>query len=532
MTSIISFPAFDRLRESDTEWALFDVRELAEANSGHILGACFLPRRMLELRIGELVPDTRTFVVLYDDGTSRRAELAADALHRVGYENVHVLEGGLVAWLSKGREVTSGSNVAGKIFGEYVHETLRVPQVSAETLKTWLDEGRDCIICDIRTPVEYADKRIPNARGAFGVDLVSVAHDLKEARLPIVVHCAGRTRGIIACQGLRELGLDNVYALENGTMGWQLAGFRLERGSPQGILSPTPESVQVGRQSAMALARSAGVTEIEPDELAGLIKERDARARNIYVYDVRQVDQYETAHIRGAQVLPGGLAMQRIDDYMPARRAILIFVDDDTGRAFLTAFWFRKLGWQDVRVLRGGLQVWKEAGYPIGSGRDRSTPLGLRQARENSVHVSADALQSMKPEPLIVHVDTSKSYETARVPGAIWIPYGWLEYHLGQYLTALDTPVILTCRTGVHSVYAAANLRRLGYSSVRVLEGGINTWKQKFTVDSGWPDGFVRTPDVVVPPYDSSLEEMARYLEWEQRLSEDLSADAFLSWST
>jgi 3-mercaptopyruvate sulfurtransferase SseA len=41
----------------------------------------------------------------------------------------------------------------------------------------------------------------------------------------------GRTRSIIGTQSLRNAGLPNpVYALRNGTIGWTLAGFDLERG--------------------------------------------------------------------------------------------------------------------------------------------------------------------------------------------------------------------------------------------------------------------------------------------------------------
>ena len=44
----------------------------------------------------------------------------------------------------------------------------------------------------------------------------------------VIVNCAGRTRSIIGTAALRRLGLTNVRALENGTMGWVLAGFELE----------------------------------------------------------------------------------------------------------------------------------------------------------------------------------------------------------------------------------------------------------------------------------------------------------------
>jgi len=525
MSNILSVDELDSLRRSDGEWALFDIREAAEADAGHIPGATFLPRRLIEFRIADLVPDIRTRIVLYDDGTSRRAELARDSLTRLGYTNVQILGGGFVSWIGVGRTYTSGTNVPGKLFGERIHETKHVPFISAGELKKWQDENTEHIVCDIRTPSEYADKRIPGSQGAFGVDLVSLAQDLESKSAPIVVHCSGRTRGIIACQTLRELGLKNVYALENGTMGWQLERFDLERQPPRGVLVPTPASVRHGKLRARELAESVGVAAVSPEELKALLAQRNARDKNVYVYDVRQVEEYVASHIKGTLPLPGGLAIQRVDDFFSVRRATLVLVDDDTGRAFLTAFWLKQLGCSHASVLSGGIQAWKEAGQAMETGRSRQPPLGLDAAIADTEFIAAEDLRERQPQPLIVHVDTSRSYESARVPSAIWIPYGWLEYHLLSHMGSHETPVVLTCRDGMHSIFAAANLKRLGYSQVSVLEGGIKAWARHYQTESGWPAHMLRTPDVVTPPYESGLKAMSRYLKWELQLTKNLSEE-------
>ncbi|MDS1139000.1 rhodanese-like domain-containing protein [Pusillimonas sp. SM2304] len=527
MADTISFDDFDALRRSDQEWALFDIRETAEADAGHIPGATFLPRRMIELRIADLAPDIGTEIVVYDDGNSRRVELARESLVRLGYTNVRILNGGFIKWMATGRVHTSGTNVPGKFFGERIHETRDVPFIPVKELKRWQDEKKDYLVCDIRTPTEYADKRIPTSQGAFGVDLASLAHDLQQKSVPIIVHCSGRTRGIIACQTLRELGVQNVYALENGTMGWQLEHFDLEKKPPRGVLEPTPESVQKGKIRAKELAHSVGVAEVSPYELSGLLEKRSERSQNVYIYDVRQVHEYRTAHLKGSLSLPGGLAIQRVDDFMPVRRATSILVDDDTGRAHLTAFWLKQFGCVHACVLSGGLQAWKEAGFAVEAGRKRQAPLGLDAASANTAFITAQQLSGLRPQPLIVHVDTSRSYESGRVPGAIWIPYGWLEYHLPAHMASHATPVVLTCRNGAHSIFAASNLKRWGYTNVSVLEGGLKAWADNFQTENGWPSHILRTPDTVTPPYESGLKAMARYLAWELRLTESLSENAF-----
>lgn len=513
----IDVAGLEALMAGGAEWALFDVREAGEADAGHILGASFLPRRQVEVRVGDLVPFRATTVVVCDEG-GHRAALAAETLERLGYTDVRVLESGTRGWEGAGRELMHGSNVPSKLFGEEVYEHEGVPQLPVGELKAWRDQGRAHLVCDIRTPDEYEVSRIPGAWGAFGVDLARVAGDLRAKGMPIIVHCAGRTRSIIACQTLRALGVEDVHALENGTMGWQLAGHALEKGPAQGVLSPSPESLADGERRTRELALSVGVEEIAPDALEQAIADRAAGKSNLYVLDVRQLAEYLQGHIEGSVAVPGGLAIQRTDEFAPVRAARTVLVDDREGRAFLAAYWLRRMGRPNVQVLAGGLEAWRAGGRKLASGRGRSQPLGADEAAKAS-RVSPQALAAEK-DVKVLNVDTSRYYRKARVPGSAWVPYGWLEARVAQQAPAKDGALVLSCHDGKLSAYAAANLARMGYARVRVLDGGTDAWqKAGLAVDTGWPASLPPADDLVVPPYHSSPEAMARYLEWEQKLT-------------
>jgi rhodanese-related sulfurtransferase len=514
----IALSELDAFATGASEWALFDVREAGEADRGHIFGASFLPRRLIEMKVGDLVPDRATPIIVCDEG-GPRAALAAATLECIGYRDVRVLRGGTAAWTAAGRDLTEGSNVPSKLFGEQVHEHDRVPQVTVSKLKAWRDEGRPHLVCDIRTPDEYAAARIPGAFGAFGVDLARVAGDLRARGVPIVVHCAGRTRSIIACQTLRELGVPQVYALENGTMGWLLAGFELEKGAPRGVLQPTRKSTEEGERMARELALGAGVVETGAADVESWLAERAAGRANVYVIDVRQLSEYLDGHVEGATAYPGGLAIQRTDEIAPVRAARTVLVDDHEARAFLTGYWMRRSGRPRVHVLSGGLAAWKASGRPLASGRGRSRPLGYDRARGSVERVAAAALAAA-PAETVLYVDTSRHFRTARVPGSKWVAYGWLEARVAQHAGSKDAPLLVSCHDGVLSTFAAANLARLGYTHVRVLDGGIDAWrKHGLAIESGWPPELPAADDLVLPPYDSSLESMARYLDWERKLT-------------
>lgn len=522
----IALDELDALQVGASEWAFFDVREAGEADRGHLFGATFLPRRQIELRIGDLVADRSTTIVLYDEG-GPRAALAGATLERLGYRDVRVLSGGTAAWLAAKRELTTGSNVPSKLFGEQVQEHEHVPQLPVKTLKDWQDQGHAHLVCDIRTPDEHAVARIPGAYGAFGVDLGRLGADLRARGVPIVVHCAGRTRSIIACQTLRALSVPDVYALENGTMGWQLAGFSLEKGPGRAVLEPSVTSATEAEQRVRALAESVGVQRIDASALEAWRTARAQGTANIYLFDVRQLAEYTSGHIAESIALPGGLAIQRTDEFAPVRRARTILIDDREARAYLTAYWLRRAGRDRVYVLDGGISAWRALGRELRQGRGRAHPLGWPEAQARTQSITPSALAAAQPAPLVIDVDTSRHFKAAHIPGARWLPYGWLETRIAQHAPGMDTPMVLTCHDGVLSTFAAANLARMGYSAVRTLQGGIAAWnKQALPTEKGWPAGLPDGDDLVLPPYDSSLESMARYLEWEQRLTEQRRAAA------
>ena len=88
----------------DAETILIDIRELAEYQRGHIPGALYISRGLLEFEIlpalerrGLTVPLAECDIVLYC-GTGGRSALAAKSLDAMGFKNVKSMDGGIVAW--------------------------------------------------------------------------------------------------------------------------------------------------------------------------------------------------------------------------------------------------------------------------------------------------------------------------------------------------------------------------------------------------------------------------------------------------
>ena len=138
--------------------------------------------------------------------------------------------------------------------------------------------GEEILIVDSRPIGEFRNMSIPGAFDCPGAELVYRVPDrLRSPDSLVVVNCAGRTRSIIGAQSLRNAGLANpVMALENGTMGWELAGLELARGREDALPPPSPEGLAQARALADEVAERFGIRRIDDAALARFESEAGA----------------------------------------------------------------------------------------------------------------------------------------------------------------------------------------------------------------------------------------------------------------
>ena len=518
MPDKISCTDLAALMSSEALYAVFDVRERGEFNLGQIANATSLPRSQIEFRIAELVPDRRIPIAVYDEGEGRAA-LAAESLATFGYENVLILDGGLPAWQRLDLPTVSGVNVPSKAFGENVHHERVIPEVSPEELKSLRERAADLIVFDVRTPEEYGRFCIPGGLNVPGGDLILWADALKrKPETTVVINCAGRTRSIIGTAALLRLGLNNVRALKNGTMGWVLAGLELES-TPTRVTSAAPEqSRNQAQEIALRIADEEKVPWISARELTDQL----ANDAVTYLIDVRSENEYDNSHIPGSLNVPGGQAVQRADDFVAVKNGRIIFVSNQSARAVMAAYWYRQMGFRDVKVLQGGLEAWRDRGGPVKSGGSQNEPLGFAAAKKVARMLVAGEVSSLlqNSSASILHVGSSSDFAAVHLPGSKWISRGWLELKLTSLWTDKAQPIMLSCRDGQSSILAARTLAEMGYKEIFVLDGGVQMWARAgYPTERGLESCLVESNDVVLSPsVKGDKEAMRRYLEWEIKL--------------
>lgn len=498
-------------------WALLDVREPGEYAAGHIFGATSLPRRLLEFRLSELLPDLSWPVVVCDGGRADgRSALAASRLAEMGVSDVAVLDGGIAAWKAAGNSLVSGMNVPSKLFGERVLHETGISAVTPEELRRIGQSPAAIAICDVRTTEEFSAHHLPGACSLPGFELAAHLPGLARDHDRVFLNCAGRTRSIIASATAQALGFD-CPAVENGTMGWRLAGYEVERGAvgaPRAVSSEDAAQV-AGR--AHDLARGAGVGTIEATDLAR--SRGESGPRRPYLVDLRSRQEFLAGHVAGALWLPGGQAIQRTDDFLAVPGAPVVVIDEGDARAWLAAWWLRRMGFASVHVLDGGMPAWRAAGLRTETGRGRRQPEIVEKATETVPMLDLAGMRSRldaQPGPLVLDVGTSKHFAMAHLPGAIWLPRGWLEARIGDHATPEDE-IVVSAADPAQATLAAATLRGMGYGRAAALTASPADWADAGgEVETGSPPG--ATDDIVDPPYEKGLQAMRDYLEWEMAL--------------
>jgi rhodanese-related sulfurtransferase len=313
------------------------------------------------------------------------------------------------------------------------------------------------------------------------------------------------------------MGLQNVYGLKNGTSGWVLAGYQLETGGDRLTLPPpSPAGLAAAEDYASRLAHEDQVRFLDIPALQAMLARR--AQETVYGIDVRTQEEYAAGHIPGFRWFPGGQAVQRSDDVAVVRNCPVVFACDRMARATLTASWYRQMGFNEVYVVEGGTGAWVAAGLSLETGLAEPVPFGLEAARSQVQLLSPQALQAARP-PVVIFVDTSQDFARGHVPGAHWVPRGWLELRIAEVAPARDTALAVTCLDGRNAALAGATLKDLGYHHVAVLEGGMAAWQAAgLPVEKGL-SGVMATPTDLVPAGpDRNFADMMNYLRWEEAL--------------
>lgn len=509
-THAVSPSDLKNMLHDGAELALLDVREEGQFGEGHLLFATPLPYSRLELGISALVPRKSARIVLCDDGDGI-AERGVQRLNAIGYTAVSVLAGGNPAWAAAGYPIFKGVNVPSKLFGELVEHVYDTPRITVTQLAQMQKNKEDFIIVDGRPYAEYNKMNIPGGICCPNAELpLRIREIVKNPKTKIIVNCAGRTRSIMGAQTLLNFGIENpVFALENGTQGWVLADFELERGATRKYPEPINNAALPGLQAtAKNLLARFHVQTVTAKQVEAWLTDTN---RSLSLLDVRTHEEFAAGSLPGALHAPGGQLVQATDAWVGVRNARIVLADSEGVRAPVVAAWLKQLGC-DVYVLEGGVSSGLTVPVPAKATLPAIDKISAADLKQELAAGTCSAF----------YLGPSMNYRKQHVPGSRWSIRPRLVKDAGNARN-----VVLTTRDTDVAQAAAIDLREAGVSNVRLLEGGLAAWTNAGNTLEASP----ATPpdseclDYLFFVHDRHLgnrEAMKQYLAWETGLIKQL----------
>jgi rhodanese-related sulfurtransferase len=340
------------LIEEGRAHALFDGRTLDEHRKMTIPGAIPVPNGELAYRIGTLVADPATPIVIHCAGRTRSI-IGAQTLRNLGVPNpVIALENGTQGWALAGLKLEHGSE---RRYPEGLNEAAvadaqtRAAQLAARfhvatldvsAAQEWLaDPHRTTFLIDVRTPEEFAHDGLPSAIHAPGGQLVQATDQTIGVR---------RARVLLA-------DYDGVRAPVIATWLVQL-GFEAALIDAADATALQPVRQIASAQSSLPLLDTAAL--------------REAATGHVLLLDLRSSAAYRREHAAGAHWSIRPQLAKTLAAVKATLGDTLLLFADEPAVAGVAATDLRELGFTSLYLAANGIDTWKKAGLPLASTPD------------------------------------------------------------------------------------------------------------------------------------------------------------------
>ncbi len=211
------------LKNKKKNIAFLDIRERKEYVQGFAFGSINCPLSKLKKNLKDLVPDLNTIIIFI--GVKKLTNLKKN-LNSLKYKNIFFIKDDYKSWKKSRLPIWAGEYTFSKAFGEWIEVTSNVKNLFPKQLKKIHQSNHNFIQIDARPKKEFEKFTLPNSVQCSGGELPCFINNTQNLKKNYIVHCAGRTRSIVAYQTLKDFNFKNKkYVLNGGTQNWVLNGF-------------------------------------------------------------------------------------------------------------------------------------------------------------------------------------------------------------------------------------------------------------------------------------------------------------------
>jgi len=337
-------------------------------------------------------------------------------------------------------------------------------------------------VFDVRERGEFNEGQIPQATSLPRSQIeFRVAELVPNRMVAIVVYDEEGERAALAAQTLTEIGYRSVSVLEGGLNEWRKQG----RPIVSGVNVPS-------KAFGEKVHHERCIPEITPEELRRL---KEAAA-DLVILDMRTPQEYARFCIPGGLNVPGGDVVLWAAELRRKPGWTVVVNCAGRTRSIIGTAGFRRLGLENVRVLRNGTMGWVLAGFDLESkpnrksssapaaSREKATAHALRLAEEERIPgISASELKRICDKrnegvTYLIDVRSESEYQSGHMPGSLNVPGGQAVQRADDFIAVRNVKIIFISNESARAVMAAYWYRQMGFRDAQVLNGGLAAWRR------------------------------------------------------
>jgi rhodanese-related sulfurtransferase len=346
------------------------------------------------------------------------------------------------------------------------------------TLWTWLHDGEEIVVADVRDGGPYSRSHI---LVAASIPLAQIEY-LAPTLIPhlsthtVIVDNGDETHAQSAAEILIANGYSNIHVLEGGNTAWERAGYQLFSGS--GIIS---------KAFGELVEHELDTPRID----AHMLKLWQDEQRNFISVDSRPLAEYRTISLPNGADCPGAELVLRVPALLEDESTPIVVNCAGRTRSIIGAQSLRNAGVRNpIYALKNGTMGWMLEGFeyvkgaqnmvpePAGEDLERAQTLARHVQEEHGVRtISLSQLDKFLNEEdrttYVFDVRQSDVYERGHIPGSVHAAGGQLVQATDTYAAVRNARIVLVDEHMVQSVMTAHWLQQMGWD-VFVLEGGMS----------------------------------------------------------
>ena len=325
------------LKNNTKNISFLDIRERKEYVHGFAFGSVNCPLSKFKYLIKELVPDKNTKIILIGVKNINQKDQIQKILKKLKYNRSFFIKGDYKIWKKYKFPLWAGEYTFSKAFGEWIEITSNIKNLYAKELYKIHKKNHNYLQIDARPKKEFEKFSLPQSVQCSGGELPCYINNTENLRKNYIVHCAGRTRSIIAYQTLKDFNFKNKkYVLNGGTQNWVLNGFDRKFKNQSKI-----KSIKINYKDDLKLANSiAKKFKIPSTQIMN-------KQTNCYNFQINsEIKNFKK--IPGWKQVNATTLIQSTDKFISSTNTKILIFSNIPSSAVFTVIWLRRMGYQAI----------------------------------------------------------------------------------------------------------------------------------------------------------------------------------------